>query len=915
MGLVNGTNLKVVLPSSQLKQTTCPYCGVGCGVDIKVTEEQGQAKLTELSGTQEHPANFGRLCVKGSNLLETVDKNDRLMRPEVNGHQVEWQYAINTVAEKFSQTIAQYGPDSVAFYVSGQLLTEDYYVANKLMKGFIGSGNIDTNSRLCMSSAVAAYKKAFGSDSVPCNYEDLTETDLLVLVGSNAAWTHPVLFQRIEKAKLTNPNLKVVVIDPRKTATQQLADLHLDIKPGTDVALFNGLIQFLSKNQGLDFDYIESNTNGFDRLLAVSESCTAEYVADYCDLNIEKLNEFYQWFMQSDKAVTFYSMGVNQSTSGVDKASAIINCHLATGKVGKVGSGPFSITGQPNAMGGREVGGLANMLAAHMDIDNAQHRQYVKTFWNSPTIAKEAGLKAIDLFDKIEQGIVKAVWVMATNPVASLPNRNKIESALKKCEMVVVSDCIAQNDTLDFAHVKLPATGWSEKNGTVTNSERRISRQRGLVEPKGESKHDWQIISEVAKAMGFTQAFNYTNPHQIFSEHAALSAYENNGRRSFDISGLMNLTEREYDNLRPIQWPVNAKAPSGTKRLFSDNHFFTHNNKANFASVVPKLPEQTTTPDFPYVLNSGRIRDQWHTMTRTGSTSTLISHTPQATLSIHPTDAAKYDLEEGDLVVLSSSVTHVNVDQVVLPVAIDSSQRIGELFAPIHWTKTFSSSASIAVLFTDANDSQSGQPELKHAAVNIVKANFERYGELFCLDDINQTELSSKFDYWVKIPIENGNLYRFANSNADINNHQWLDSETAYDESISSKSDDFCYTALTSNQQLKLAWFSAKTPLKIEHSWISSLFAQPKVDSEQLSALIRALPDEKFKQGRMICSCFKVSENTIIDAINTNCSTVEELGEVLGCGTNCGSCKPELKKLLGRCSEGSSSISLTLVES
>jgi assimilatory nitrate reductase catalytic subunit len=675
--------------------TTCPYCGVGCGVDVQINADK---ELTDVNGSSDHPANFGRLCVKGSKLLETNSPTGRLLSPMIGGKKASWEEAIDQVASKFNQVIAEHGPDSVAFYVSGQLLTEDYYVANKLMKGYIGSANIDTNSRLCMSSAVAAYKRAFGADAVPCCYEDLEQTELLILVGSNAAWTHPVLFQRIERAKKLNPDMQVVTIDPRKTATSELANLHLAIKPGTDVALFNGLLAYLAAQDALDIDYISAHTEGVAQVINNCASWTLAQVAAQCDISELELLSFYKLFSQTDKVVTAYCMGVNQSTSGTDKANSIINCHLATGKIGREGCGPFSLTGQPNAMGGREVGGLANLLACHMDINNSEHRKTVQTYWQSPTIATEAGLKAVDLFENIHNGKVKAVWIMATNPMVSMPNRQKIADALKKCELVVVSDCVAKNDTLDYAHIALPATGWSEKDGTVTNSERRISRQRGMLPAAGEAKHDWQIICDVAKAMGFASGFDFNSPSAVFAEYAGLTQADNQGKRDLDLSHFCDITETQYNRLKPVQWPVNKQAPDGTKRLFTDGKFYTSSGKAQFIVTEFAAPEQVTNNDFPFVLNSGRVRDQWHTMTRTGKTSELTSHVNRPYLAIHATDAKKLDLKNADLVSLSAAHFDIEKDQVLLPIVIDNNQRQGEVFAPIHWSASNASSANITAL-------------------------------------------------------------------------------------------------------------------------------------------------------------------------------------------------------------------------
>ena len=890
--------------------TTCAYCGVGCGVDIR---GQGQTNgdvenALTLEGTPDHPANFGNLCVKGSKLLETNDLTNRLLVPQVFGQEADWQQATELVASKFKHFVDEYGPESVAFYVSGQLLTEDYYVANKLMKGFIGSANIDTNSRLCMSSAVAAYKRAFGADSVPCSYEDLEQTDLLVLIGSNAAWTHPVLFQRIERARQINPEMKLVFIDPRKTASCELADLHLPIKPGTDVALFNGLLRFLQKKGQLDEGYIDAHTEGFKDAQKRAEAWTPQQVADFCDLPIEQVDTFYNWFGRCKRALSFYSMGVNQSSSGVDKANAIINCHLATGKIGRQGCGPFSITGQPNAMGGREVGGLSNMLAAHMDIENPQHRRWAQQFWNSPTICTKAGLKAIDLFESMEQGKVKAVWIMATNPLVSMPNRAKITRALENCEFVVVSDCVSQNDTLALADVKLPATAWSEKEGTVTNSERRISRQRAFTSAPGQAKHDWQIICDVAQKMGFDNGFDFQTPHQIFIEHARLSGFNNHGDRDFDISAMADLNLQEYQQLKPVQWPVNATYPDGCKRLFTDGRFFTPSGKARFIALQPELPVQQTCVEFPFILNSGRIRDQWHTMTRTGKAVSLNKHINQPFIAMHPDDAARFELVERDLVYIASSVSRSAKKNgnsaaaelsIQLPVKIDRGQRKGELFVPIHWSRSNSSSAAIGVLFGDACDVISGQPELKHGAVNIIKLEYQLHGQIFSRSEIPTHSLNALLEFWSSTPIEGGYMYQFASNKQKLDIYRWLNQVTGFEaEWLVKGSEDYAYIAALQNKTLLLATFISHTLCEIDIRWIEALFKQETIEPEQLTSLLNARPDERFLQGPLVCSCFSVGKNAIVKAIESGCNSVEALGYRLKCGTNCGSCKSELHQLL-----------------
>src|SRR5690554_5995840 len=483
-------------------RTTCPYCGVGCGI---VAQRSADGSVS-VKGDEKHPANFGRLCSKGSALGETVSLEGRLLYPQIAGRRAEWDDALDTIAARFSETIRDHGPDSVAFYVSGQILTEDYYVANKLMKGFIGSANIDTNSRLCMSSSVAGHRRAFGSDTVPGSYDDLEQADLIVIVGANPAWCHPVLYQRIAAARQERPDMKVVLIDPRRTMSADIADMHLAIAPDGDVALFSSLLGHLAQSSALDMDYISRHTEGFERALELTP--TLEEAARLTGLTESELHQFYHLFAATGKTVTLYSQGVNQSSMGTDKVNAIINCHLATGRIGRPGMGPFSLTGQPNAMGGREVGGLANMLAAHMDLQEPQHRQLVQEFWQSPAIAAEPGLKAVDLFEAVHDGRIKVLWIMATNPVVSMPDADRVREALKRCELLVVSDLFADTDTAAAAQVVLPTLGWGEKDGTVTNSERCLSRQKAFLPPPGAAKPDWWAVCEVARRLGF-EGFDY----------------------------------------------------------------------------------------------------------------------------------------------------------------------------------------------------------------------------------------------------------------------------------------------------------------------------------------------------------------------------------------------------------------------
>src|ERR1700733_8015061 len=583
--------MTVVDPALRATRTTCPYCGVGCGV-LATADGRGGAAI---SGDPEHPANFGRLCSKGSALGETLSLESRLLYPMIrvskgSMERVAWTDALDHVAHRFAHIVKRDGPGAVAFYLSGQLLTEDYYVANKLMKGFIGSANVDTNSRLCMASSVAGHRRAFGADTVPGCYEDLEEADLLVLVGSNAAWCHPVLFQRM-LANKKRRGARIVVIDPRRTDTAGDADLFLGLKPGTDTALFSGLLVQLADTGALYHDYIERHTSGFEDALARARSIAGSVAATALATGLIEADvaEFFRMFGNTPRVVTLYSQGVNQSAQGTDKVNAIINCHLATARIGKPGASPFSLTGQPNAMGGREVGGLANQLAAHMaftppDIDR------VRRFWKAPRIATHEGLKAVQMFEAIGRGEIKALWVIGTNPAVPLPDADAARAALKKLELFVISENGRSNDTVKSgAHVLLPSQAWGEKSGTVTNSERRISRQRAFLAPPGETKPDWWIVSEVAKRLGFATAFDFSSAADVFREHAALSGFENNGSRDFDIGGLSAMSDEAFAEMGPMQWPMRYGELEPQARFFANGRFYANDQKARF--IAPEVPQ------------------------------------------------------------------------------------------------------------------------------------------------------------------------------------------------------------------------------------------------------------------------------------------------------------------------------------
>lgn len=902
--------------AAKMGKTTCPYCGVGCGVNVPLSANSHQV-VSAVTGDENHPANYGKLCVKGSHLSDTLSMDGRLLQPRVDGRTVSWEQATTEVAERIQAIVKQHGADAFAFYLSGQILTEDYYVANKLAKGFIGTANVDTNSRLCMASAVVGYKRAFGSDTVPCNYEDLERCDLLIMVGSNAAWTHPVLYQRILAAKKARPHMKIVVIDPRKTATCDIADLHLAIAPGSDAAIFSFLLSETARQGKLNKDYIESYTEGFIESLQKAQQVASKQsdVALFCDVTEAQLMQLSSWWCETEKTITFYSQGVNQSATGVDKSNSIINCHLATGRIGQEGMGPFSITGQPNAMGGREVGGLANQLAAHMDFATPGAVDLVQRFWHAPNMAQENGLKAIDLFQAIEAGKVKALWIMSTNPMVSLPDTPQIQRALEKCDLVVVSDCQAKTDTTAFADILLPATGWSEKDGTVTNSERRISRQRGLLPPAGESRHDWQALCDVAKKMGFASAFNYQSVHEIFAEHAALSGFENKGQRDFDISYFANITQTDYDSLLPIQWPVTQDCPQGTARMFTDGRFFTPNGKARFIAIEPQLPHVKSSKKFPYLINTGRIRDQWHTMTRTGKAPALTVHSDQPYIEIASIDANNLMVQDQEIVRVTSELSSV-----LLRVKVSENQKKGQVFTPIHWTKQFANAAVISNLIPQIVDPLSGQPESKNGRVNIEKVHALTYGFALCSDDIDLTEC----DYWCRIPVSTGAYYEFALPIRENIKEQFcstlvkeklkqaniLDEEGVWVEYKNPINISYRLAYLIKGK-LKAVFYFSTAPDLPETQWLIELMAkEPSLTTMERLALLIGKPTNLADKGRTICSCFNIGDKQIKAAITEGYNTVNALGKRLKCGTNCGSCVPEIGGLLHLTIENNSTHSI-----
>ncbi len=696
-------------------QTTCCYCGVGCGIVVK----QEQNGRLSLEGDTQHPSNKGMLCSKGMNLHYTVmDQSDRLLYPQMRFNRnmpmqrVSWDAALERTAAVFKTFIQKYGPDSVAFYVSGQCLTEEYYLVNKLIKGFIGSNNIDTNSRLCMSSAVVGYKLSLGEDSVPVCYDDIEEADVFLVEGANPAWCHPILWRRIEAHKAANPHVKIICVDPRRTDTARSSDLHLPLRPGTDIVLNNAIGRVLIERNFIDQDFILNHADGF---LAYQEQVmqrSVDEAADICGISAEGIYTAADWIGGSKGFLSLWTMGLNQSVIGVNKNLSLINLHLITGRIGKPGNGPFSLTGQPNAMGGRETGGLANVLPAHRDVTNAAHRAEVEAFWNSPVkIADKPGLTATEMFDALADGKLKAIWIINTNPLVSMPDANAAEKALKNARFVVVQDVSNRADTVQFADVVLPAAAWLEKDGTMTNAERRIAYLPKVLDGPGEVLPDVEIIWRFAQKMGFGAHFNYTSASEVYREYTQITAGTN-----VDVTGV------SYELLkqkRTIQWPYRAEGKgqrSGTERLFTDGQFYTANRRAQIHAVPDGNASEPTDEDFPLVLTTGRIRDQWHTMTKTGRVAKLNQHTPQPFLQLHPNDARERGIQDGQLVEVRGRRGTVRVKA-----QLTDDVRPGLCFLPMHWGKLLSSNLNRANNLTNTLvDPRSKEPDFKFSAVDVV---------------------------------------------------------------------------------------------------------------------------------------------------------------------------------------------------
>jgi len=887
-------------------KSTCCYCGVGCGVVIR----SDGARIIGVHGDPEHPANFGRLCTKGASLHLSAGPELRARYPELRTLRSEarrrasWDEALDHAAERFAETIRAHGPDSVAFYVSGQLLTEDYYVFNKLAKGLVGTNNIDTNSRLCMSSAVAGYKLTLGADAPPSCYEDIDLARCILIAGSNTAVAHPVLYRRIEAARAANPSLKIVVVDPRRTDTAAEADLHLAITPGTDIALFNAMLHVLLAERLVDTGYVGRHTEGFDRLEWLAREYTPEHAASVCGVPARDIETAARWFGTSGASLSLYCQGLNQSTQGTHNNASLINLHLATGQIGKPGSGPFSLTGQPNAMGGREVGGMATLLSAHRDLGDPAHRAEVARLWGVADVPAKPGKTAVELFRALRNGEVRAVWIACTNPAQSMPESGLVRAALERAEFVVVQEAYRNTDTAQFADLLLPASSWGEKEGTVTNSERRISRVRAAVSPPGEARHDWEIAADFARRLGArlemaaaATLFPYNNPEQIFDEHR-----ETTRGRDLDITGMSYAL---LESSGPQQWPFPQDAKTGLTRLYADGKFPTASGRARFAATRHQGVWESPGDAYPLRLNTGRLRDQWHGMSRTGTVPRLFGHVPEPVLSMHPEDMAARGLKDGD----SARVRSAR-GELTLRAEGSAEQRRGEVFLPMHWGTRFMSGDGANALTTGAFDPYSKQPELKHAAVEVDRTDLPH--EVVALRRLAPGD-------WTPVERLQALLDRFPLAALSMFGQEHTcvmlrarsdrpfdaDALAALDRATGGENLRTVTYEDPARSIAKRLWIDAASRIMGARlcgdtagaAWLKE--QMQNAASVQPALALSPTPASRAptaRTGKIVCDCFQISEGEIRAAVSSG-ADLPAVQRSLKCGTNCGSCIPELRRM------------------
>ncbi|MEZ2236077.1 molybdopterin oxidoreductase family protein [Microcoleus sp.] len=705
-------------------KTLCPYCGVGCGLEVVPDKNQGW----KVRGDRNHPSSQGMVCVKGATVAESI-RTDRLLYPMMRDtldqpfRRASWDEALLSIVNRIQTIRSTTGTDGICVYGSGQFITEDYYVAQKLFKGCLGTNNFDANSRLCMSSAVSGYVQSFGADGPPCCYDDLELTDCAFIIGSNTAECHPIVFNRLAKYHKKNPHVKMIVVDPRRTPTAEAADLHLAIKPGTDIDLLNGIAYLLLQSDSIDPKFIQESTVHFEQFVQVVNTYTPEFVASRCGISVGDLETAAKYWQQSQRVLSLWSMGINQSSEGTAKVRSLINLHLMTGQIGKPGCGPFSLTGQPNAMGGREAGGLSNLLPGYRAVKNAQHRTQVEELWGlTPgSISPNPGRTAWEMILGLETGQVEMLWIAATNPVVSMPDLERTKAALLRSPFTVYQEAYYPTETSAYAHILLPATQWSEKTGVMTNSERRVSLCIGFDTPLGEARDDWSIFAEVGRRLGFAEQFAFNNSGDVYQEFVQLTRGQ-----PCDVTGLSH----EYLHQEgPQQWPCRENEPKHSakeaKRLYTDARFPTPDQRARFSAYHSRGLAEPPDPNYPFVLTTGRVYGHWHTMTRTGRTDKINQLHPEPFLEIHPRDAANLKIKEGDLLEVRS-----RRGKGVFPAKVTKAIAPGTLFVPMHWGSLWAQGAEANAMTHAESCPDSKQPELKACAVQLVRVGAEIEAEV-----------------------------------------------------------------------------------------------------------------------------------------------------------------------------------------
>jgi len=891
-------------------RTTCCYCGVGCGMLV----EHDGTRITSVAGDPQHPANFGRLCSKGATLHLTTAPSTRALHPELRTSRgaprarVSWDAALAHAAQRFAAVIREHGPDAVAFYVSGQLLTEDYYVFNKLARAIVGTNNIDSNSRLCMSSAVAAYKATLGSDAPPACYDDIAASDCLLIAGANTAYAHPVVFSRVLDARAARPELKLIVVDPRVTDTAAAADLHLQIEPGTDAVLFGAMLHVLIWDGLVDGRFVAAHTSGFEAARDAVRELTPAVAARVCGVRAEDIATAARWFGQADAALSLWCQGLNQSHHGTDNGAALIHLHLATGQIGRPGAGPFSLTGQANAMGGREVGAMANLLGGHRDPAKAAQRAEMARLWDIPELPAAPGKTAVELFEAMRQGSIKAVWIACTNPAQSLPDQAQVRAALAACEFVVLQEAYGDTETAPYADLLLPAASWGEKEGTMTNSERRISRVRAAVNPPGEARADWLIARDFALRLGAQlggndarRLFDFASSEDVFREHVATTV-----GRDLDMGGMSySLLERAG----PQQWPLPAGASAGQARLYADRRFATDDGRARFAPVSLATTAEKTDARYPLQLNSGRLRDQWHGMSRTGKLAQLMNHADLPAVGLHPADLDRRGIKAGDLVSVSS-----RRGAIVLPAAGDETLKPGQVFLPMHWGRRRLSHAGANELIAATVDPQSKQPELKHAAVAISAARLPWRGVVLrsargsaaaLAWDTRLAPLLGDFDYASLTlagrdePVLTLHLANKAAPAAQLL-ERVLDAAGFVAASLhyEDRKRDIHKRALIEDDRLTGVALFGETAAGtwLRNAMLSGQPAEPL--RRWLFAPAASVPLAIPERDRIVCNCHDVSAQSISAAIANGSRSLGQLQSQLKCGSGCRACVPELNRLI-----------------